>query len=45
MAVSRRYADEILLRARFGLHNLADVRGRVRAAGLAGGWRRTSRRA
>ena len=37
MAVSRRYADEILLRARFGLHNLADVRGRVRAAGLAAG--------
>jgi anti-sigma regulatory factor (Ser/Thr protein kinase) len=37
MAVSGRYADEILLRAHFGLHNLADIRGQVRAAGLAGG--------
>lgn len=37
MAVSRRRVDQVLLRERFGLHNLADIRGRVRAAGLAAG--------
>ena len=39
MTVSRRRSDEVLLRERFGLHNLADVRARVRstvrATGLA----------
>jgi anti-sigma regulatory factor (Ser/Thr protein kinase) len=37
MAVSRRRSDQVLLCERFGLHNLADVRGRVRAASLAAG--------
>ena len=30
----------VVLRERFGLHNLGDVRGRVREAGLAAGLRR-----
>jgi anti-sigma regulatory factor (Ser/Thr protein kinase) len=37
MTVSSRGADQVLLRERFGLDNLADIRGRVRAAGLAAG--------
>jgi anti-sigma regulatory factor (Ser/Thr protein kinase) len=37
MTVGRRRADQVLVRERFGLHNLADIRGRVRAAGLAAG--------
>jgi anti-sigma regulatory factor (Ser/Thr protein kinase) len=37
MTVSKRRADQVLLRERFGLHNLADIRGRVREAGLAAG--------
>ena len=37
MTVSKRRADQVLLRERFGLHNLAEIRGGLRAAGLAAG--------
>jgi len=37
MTVSRRRSDEVLLRERIGMDNLAAVRGQVRAAALAAG--------